>query len=305
MQTQFHIEEVQDPLFTPPVIAPTELAVEQISKETTKQTHNTEVTPAVHQWLAKIQRKAQRDKRRYWGLFIFFQAFIFVPISLTNIFPIMRNGHFNLVALAMMFTPAIGMMLLALWYAFKKPDWNAEELMRIGGVQAVGTLIDLIQTPKTPRQTTPLLVALTNLLPLMQASDAALLTAEQRKLLYWIVKGGFTAGVNPAAYLKFRLAILKALEQIGDAGAIPVVTSLANGWAYTVNQKALKAAAQECLPLLQSNFGSVEATKSLLRASQSLPTAPELLLRSAEFIPDANPKTLLRPADVASPPPAP
>ena len=50
-------------------------------------------------------------------------------------------------------------------------------------------------------------------------------------------------------------------------------------------------------------FGSVEASKMLLRASAPEQSSPDLLLRPAEFTPDANPKQLLHAADTASPSP--
>lgn len=303
MQTQFQTEETQDPIYTPPVTIPADLAgqetTEHIAKEANEAINSSEVTPAVHQWLAKIQQKALRDKKRFWTFFIIMELSTFVTIYIPGLIPFTVNGKINPWALTLPFLPALGMLLMSLKIFLTKPGWNAEEMTRLGGVQAVGPLIDLIQSPKSPRQVPPLYVALTKLLPLMKASDAALLTKGQRDMLYWVLKNGFNAAAKPGVYLGFRLAILRALEQIGDAAAIPIVTTLANGRARTANQKALKAAAQECLPLLQSNFGSVEATKTLLRASQPLPAAPEMLLRPAEFIPDANPKTLLRPADTA------
>ena len=216
----------------------------------------------------------------------------------------MRNGHLNLMALALMFMPAIAMSLLALRFHFKRPNWNAQELARVGGVQAVGTLIDLLAAPKAPRHLTPLYAALTELLPQMKASESGLLTPGERKMLLWTLKNGFSANVKPAVILNYRLAILKALEQAGDAAAIPAVMRLANEKARTVNQKALKAAAQECLPLLRSAFGGVEVKKTLLRASSPENAASETLLRPVEFTPDANPRQLLRVANTTVPPPA-
>ena len=186
---------------------------------------------------------------------------------------------------------------MGLRFLLKKPEWNAEELTRIGGVQAVGALIDLVFAPKLPNHRTPLYAALAELLPQMKASDARLLTNGHQRALHRALKSGFNPNVNPAVYLRFRLAILKALEQVGDAAAIPVVSHLANGKARTASQKVLKAAAQDCLPLLRVNFGGVEATKTLLRASAPENAAPGTLLRPVEFTPDPNPKALLRAAN--------
>ena len=131
----------------------------------------------------------------------------------------------------------------------------------------------------------------------MKASDAALLNGSQRGWLNILLRNSTVPRKNTQMDLDFRLAILKALEQIGDAAAIPAVEHLANGYAYSANQKALKAAAQECLPLLRANFGSVEANKTLLRASSAENAAPETLLRASEPAPDTKPEELLRAAD--------
>ena len=266
---------------------------------------NTQVT---QRWLAKIQQNAHRDKMMFWGcfFFVFFQTFIFLPMSLSNILHTVRNGPWSLVVLAMMFLPSFGMAALALRFALKKPDWNAEEMTRLGGVQAVGPLLELLGTPKGPRQMKPLFVALIQLLPQMKASDSGLVTAEQRKSLYTLLKGGLNVYAKPDLFLQYRLAVLKALEQIGVADAVPIVEHLANATARTADQKALKAAALECLPLLLVNSSDVEATKTLLRASSPENAAPEALLRPVEFTPDANPNQLLHAADPPSPlPPTP
>ena len=295
MQNQFLPESSTETTYAPPVLAPVELAA--IEKE------DAQTTQTVPHWLAKIQRKAQRDKTNFWRVYIFLQLFFFVPLLLTGAFPVMRNGHFNLPVLLMLFTPAIGMALMTLRFAFKKPNWNAEEVARVGGVQAVGTLIDLLQVPKAPRQMTPLYAALTDILPRMKASDAGMLTSAQRKTLHLTLRSESSFSVNPAVVFRYRLAVLKALEQIGDASALPLVTRLAKGRARTANQKAIKTAAQDCLPLLTANSGGLEANKTLLRASSPEETGKETLLRPAAFAPDPNPNQLLRASDSPALPP--
>ena len=165
------------------------------------------------------------------------------------------------------------------------------------GSTAVGTLIELLSVPQKPRKINPLHLALIKLLPQIKASDAALLTAKQRKMLYSILKDGLGGYISPALLLDFRLAILKALEQIGDADAIPIVEQLASGRTRTPSQKALQTAANECLPLLRAHLGNVEANKTLLRASSLAQTDDALLLRPTEFAPAAAPNTLLRPSE--------
>ena len=296
MLNQFQAEVKTEAVYTPFVVAQAKLAIVE--------TKDAQTTQAVSVWLSKTQRQARRERLGFWGLFVFFQLFLFVPISLTNVLPIFRHGFPNPAAMAFLFAPAIGMALMALRANFRKPKWSVEKLTRVGGVKAIGTLLEILGGPKAARQVAPLVVALTELLPQMKASDAGLLTQAQRRMLNSALKNGFAGKLNALLTLNYRLAILKALEQVGDASAIPVVAHLANGKAQTANQKTLKAAAQECLPLLQNNLGGVEANKMLLRASSPESAAPETLLRPVEFTPDANPKQLLRAADSGDTPPS-
>ena len=135
----------------------------------------------------------------------------------------------------------------------------------------------------------------------MKASDVNLLTPKHYEALYSVLKSG-CGDSAPFAYLTdFRLAILKALEQVGDERAIPAVQRIAVTPAFLPTAKRLREAAERCLPLLQSNHQTIEATKTLLRASSAEQASPETLLRAAEFAPDAAPDKLLRAADKEEP----
>jgi hypothetical protein len=289
MPTQLLTETPTEPTLAASATTPVEIATEA--------TQSMPHTRAVHEWFAKIRNKAHRDKMVFWGLFISCQMFLFVPIALGNTIATVRSGHLNPLWIAMLCLPSFGMAAVALRFMLRKPDWSAEEMTRIGGVQAVGPLLELLGSPKGPRQLKPLFVALIQLLPRMKASDSGLLTAGQRKLLYTLLKGGLNVYAKPDLLLQYRLAVLKALEQIGDADAIPIVEHLATAKARTTDQKALKAAAIECLPSLLMNCSDVEDTKTLLRASSPETAAPEMLLRAVEFTPDSHPKQLLQAAD--------
>jgi hypothetical protein len=99
---------------------------------------------------------------------------------------------------------------------------------------------------------------------------------------------------RPYQDVPLTLAILKALEQIGDESAIPVVERLADEWRH--NPKVTQAA-QECLPSLQKRVEETKHARTLLRASsngESVPT--EMLLRPAVNATPDGPDQLLRPA---------
>ena len=133
-------------------------------------------------------------------------------------------------------------------------------------------------------------VKLTALLPKLSATDSHLLDAEQRAELYKAL-GARTYTVD------LQLAILKALEQVGDEKAIPPVEKLATGEGLTARCDALRIAAVECLPALRQRAVRARASETLLRASSSASAqgdSGKVLLRAAGEPGTANPNELLR-----------
>jgi len=130
--------------------------------------------------------------------------------------------------------------------------------------------------------------ALVKLLPRVRASDGAYVDAEGMKALIDLLREGddFDA---------LRLALLQALEQIGDERAIPVVTGLRDSPRVRLE---VRQAAAECLPALENRIRLARESATLLRASSSLSPAEasSTLLRPAS---DANASldNLLRPVD--------
>jgi hypothetical protein len=131
--------------------------------------------------------------------------------------------------------------------------------------------------------------ALTRLLPRLRASDAYLLEGEWRQRLYETLNSDYVRREPD-----FVIAVLKALEQIGDAAALPYVHHLAQGSPRTANRKRVQAAAWDCLPFLQTRIEQQHSRQTLLRAA-SPDVAPETLLRPAAAAPVADPDELLRP----------
>lgn len=129
---------------------------------------------------------------------------------------------------------------------------------------------------------------LTHLLPRLKASDTAALTDGQRTALGRTL----TRHVRNADYL---VAALAALEQVGDERALPVVENLAAGRIPTAEAKRVQAAAQECLPYLQTRSEQQRASQTLLRASALSATPSDTLLRPAQGALPTEPSELLRP----------
>jgi hypothetical protein len=134
------------------------------------------------------------------------------------------------------------------------------------------------------------IAALKRLLPRLKASDAGLLNPDQRKGLYAALNTYIGKGIQ------FHLAVLQAIEQVGDSGAIPHVERIAYSEAATVNEKQLREAARECLQSLKARAEQERLSRTLLRLASAPDSPAETLLRPAQGAPEADPNRLLRPA---------
>ncbi len=133
-------------------------------------------------------------------------------------------------------------------------------------------------------------VALTRLLPRLQASDAMLLGKNQRDILNRALTNQPTV-----RRVELRVAILKAYEQVGDLSALGVVEKLAALEPKNDRQRTVQEAAAHCLPFLRDVAARNEAAHTLLRASASTAEArPDTLLRPAAPVAETAPETLLR-----------
>ena len=155
--------------------------------------------------------------------------------------------------------------------------------------QVVGALLDVygIHDGFVLGDTRP---ALIQLLPRLQATDANLLTGSQRKQLYSkLSKSDRYFWYNRYWNAELKTAILRALEQIGDEKAVPVVEKVAR----TARNPQVRTAAQECLPFLQQRAEQARIEQTLLRASTST-ASPDTLLRPTVATTPTEPQQLLR-----------
>ena len=133
---------------------------------------------------------------------------------------------------------------------------------------------------------------LKRLLPRLQAGDAQAWTPQQYEALLKLLP------TRPKD-IDLVLCVLKALEQIGDARAIPAVTALTKA-PLEVGTILIRTAAQECLPYLQQRAGEQKQAQMLLRPAHSH-TSGETLLRptvsAASLTPD---EQLLRPQQTSA-----
>ena len=127
------------------------------------------------------------------------------------------------------------------------------------------------------------------LLPHLTSADARLLNQQQRTLLYSQLHTAHTKSTAP-----FQIAILKALEQIGDESAIPTVQALALCSLTTPSARQVRDAALHCLEFLPQVAQKNSASQQLLRASFS--ETPQQLLRASPGGGSEQTEHLLHPA---------
>ena len=154
--------------------------------------------------------------------------------------------------------------------------------------QAVGAFIDVFSWGgwMGAYDTRPMLI---KMLPRLQASDTNLITLRQRKLLYAILsKNERIPWYNRYWKPELKIAILRALEQIGDAKAVPVVEKVAR----TTRNAEVRQAAEECLLFLQQRAEQTRLEQTLLRAST--PATSDMLLRPTVSTVTTEPQQLLR-----------
>jgi hypothetical protein len=173
-------------------------------------------------------------------------------------------------------------------------------------IRSIGPLIDALSMGDAQSREIAI-DALIGLLPLLKASDSALLNGAQRaKLRFFLgvpvdktLHKDLNALFRPASNraIEFRIAILRALEQVGDIKALPIVQNLANGKPKTDGEGRIHEAAKACLPAIQMRCDEVRTSQTLMRPSDPGHVDDETLLRPLSGPPAANPEELLRPAD--------
>lgn len=145
--------------------------------------------------------------------------------------------------------------------------------------------------------------ALLRLLPQLRAGDADRWTSGQ----WWVF---LEPTHNPVVNAKVTVAILRALQQIGDqrfAGRVLQLASIRTEYGFATRPQGVsiqaanirsvlvKQAAQECLPFIAQRQQKVDPHQTLLRASD-VPASGDTLLRPvAPAVQEDYSEQLLRP----------
>jgi hypothetical protein len=157
--------------------------------------------------------------------------------------------------------------------------------------RAVGAIAQLCLPTQFLSISDTALEALLKLLPDVTAKDARYISDGQMQALLSLLAVHNQGIVKSRYSTELPLAILKALEQIGDSRAIESVQSLTTG----KTNRLYHQVARECLIALKQHGEERERNRSLLLPS-SLEAGPETLLRATTWKEEAQPNQLLRAA---------
>ncbi len=241
-------------------------------------------------------RLFQRNVRyalKSFGLFMLISLLPAIPISIIQ----PRDGF-------MLWLSPFSMIPIMITIHFvskrenKQPlPFNIHKMSELAGVKDIDILIGALPLNMSKSDKGALYVNLVHLLENIKANDSYLLTPEIRRKLHQrisVERQGF--GLIPES-LPLKLAILKALEQVGDKDDLPVVRRLAEMKARTPRQREVRDAAQNCLEYLEIHINDHTEKMSLLRGASPESASTKTLLRPAIINPSTPTDELLRPTD--------
>jgi hypothetical protein len=189
-------------------------------------------------------------------------------------------------------------------YVSRRENAALHELTRWDDRRAIAPLLSIWEIAGPDRKSL-IMSLLTRLLPQLQAGDKLLVPLAQRYTLYTLLNSpigdqGLVMGQPPPlnrTEIEFRIAALKALEQIGDAAALPFVMQIAHN---SLAPHALRSAAFACLPFLEQRAEQERISSTLLRPS-ALGVSPDMLLRASSATDEKHPEQLVRGSSAPAP----
>ena len=137
------------------------------------------------------------------------------------------------------------------------------------------------------------------LLPKLKASDAGLMSDEQRLCLYKAIVLPSPRIACDADWALLRAA-LPALEQIGDERALPYVDAIIDRTPRNAAESEIVDLARQCRPALAERIEQQRVAMTLLRPSEAPSEGADILLRPAMGVGQTDPDLLLRPSEPAS-----
>ncbi len=246
---------------------------------------------------AIITREEKRRYRLVWSVvaFCLTLAFIIARVaesrtntadsdSLTWLLPI--GASFAL------FLPVVAALIAS--FPRRKLRDSMQALARRGTVKDINALIGAQRSLIGPQTNKALRGALTDALLQVRASDRSRISESSQAELRGIL-ANISTGVARRRHVDFYMAIIKAMEQIGDERALKAMERIANMRSHTQARVRLKQAAAECLPALRARVRETTAPETLLRAVG--PDSMGELLRPVSGTAEADSELLLRPGE--------
>ena len=243
--------------------------------------------------LANERRKSlKRRKMVTVGVVLYISIILFMML-------IIGLSHGNPGSMAGMLN-SIGGICAAVFAVSQTQRKAVQALANFDDIRAVPCLIEALDYNDAAMQE----VAneqLPGLLARMQASDADLLTKDHHTILNKVLKTNLPRNKSRKSFMRtaiskrfikailgssrydsgLRMAILQALQQVGDESSLPVVEELAEGNGQAKKSPELQQAAQDCLPFLRQRAEHQQQMQTLLRASDRNLTPVAMLLHPA------------------------
>lgn len=224
---------------------------------------------------------------------------LLIGITVCLSMAVKRHLIHDLVGFSLFLSLAVACMMLLMVIVKLKPGKTdpIHRLWQSENTTDILPLIDLMQTmqPEITRQAKR---ALARLLPRLRQSDAPLLGLDARAYLHGVLN---TARHAPGYDQELTIAVLRGLQQIGDAAALAYVIPLADKSGHGGQDPMISAAARECLTELEARCSQERFQQTYLRAATP-PAAPtESLVRPASELVATAPSELLRPDGPSSP----
>ena len=235
--------------------------------------------------LDQLTRQAHAEKRQH-------QWFVRLSTLATTLLIICNSAHLFAIKIAVYFAvPIIFIYVAAIICAGKarrRLGKTAQKMTQLDDPRAIGPLLAALYL-NDPDVVGPAENALLRLLPRLQASDAKSITEAQRECLYQRLT------IDDArSKSEFLIAALQAVEQIGDAKAVPYVEALAASTYRSMGARRVREAAIHCLPFLKARAEQKEWSDNLLRASSGQDTPSDALLLPVTDGSPTDPQHLLR-----------
>lgn len=188
----------------------------------------------------------------------------------------------------------------SVWYADRlSVKWRdaVREMLSSQDMHSVGTLLEVLGDMEALESAQELRQALTQLLNRVQAVDRGLFTSGHRQILYRELDR-FSQPEHRHDDSTWPMALIHAVEQIGDTKALPILRKLTLMPERTGYLDQIQRAASIAIARMEQRFVQERASQTLLRPSSSIPAASgAMLLRPASGSPQTPADQLLRPGD--------